>query len=115
MAEYAYAVLKEKPAFHINFLMDISPNCDCWNFNDAAIVPNIGILASLDPVAIDKASVDLVNKAAVNQNCVISGHPHSHDDKFRAIHPNIDWKVCIDHAEEIGLGTKQYELVKIEG
>jgi len=63
IAEYAFAVVKDKPAFHINFLLDISPNCDCFPNNDMPIVPNIGILASSDPVAIDKASVDLVNKS----------------------------------------------------
>lgn len=113
MAEYAYAVLKDKPAFHINFLMDISPNCDCWNFNDAAIVPNIGILASFDPVAIDMASVSLVNQAVANQNCVIAGHHHN-SDKFKSIYPKIDWKVCMDHASQIGLGNQKFELIKIE-
>lgn len=112
VAEYSYAVLKDKPAFHINFLMDISPNCDCWNFNDRPIVPNIGILASIDPVAIDKASVDLVNKEKVNPNCVIE---HSQEpDKFKAIFPKTDWKVCLDHAEKIGLGTQHYELITIQ-
>lgn len=114
IAEYAYAVLKDKPAFHISFVMEVSPNCDCWNFNDAAIVPNIGILASTDPVAIDRAAVDLVNKATVNQSCVIAEHPHAHDDKFRSVHPNVDWEVCLKHAEEIGLGKQDYELIKVE-
>jgi len=114
MAEYAYAVLKEKPALHISFLMDISPNCDCWGFNDAAIVPNIGILASLDPVAIDMASAKLVNQASANPNCIIDkDHQHS-PDKFKTIYPKIDWKVCMDHAEQIGLGSQQFELIKIE-
>ena len=114
MAEYAYAVLKDKPAFHINFLMDISPNCDCWNFNDAAIVPNIGILASFDPVAIDMASVSLVNQATTNQNCAVSDHDQHSHDKFKTIYPKIDWKVCMDHAEEIGLGSQEFDLIKID-
>lgn len=114
MAEYALAVLDGKPSFHINFLMDISPNCDCWNFNDMPIVPNIGILASTDPVALDIASADLVNKAPVNYNCVLAENTHNHDDKFKAIFPNTDWKVCMNHASEIGLGLMEYELIKIE-
>ncbi|MGL4368126.1 MAG: DUF362 domain-containing protein, partial [Spirochaetota bacterium] len=52
IAEYAYAALKGKPHFHISFIMDVSPNCDCWPSNDAPIVPDIGIAASFDPVAL---------------------------------------------------------------
>jgi uncharacterized protein len=111
MAEYAMAVLKDKPTFHINFLMDISPNCDCWNFNDMPIVPNIGITASFDPVAIDKASVDLVNDAQTNKGCVID-NDHSLD-KFTSVFPKTDWRICLDYAEKIGLGTQQYDLVKV--
>jgi uncharacterized Fe-S center protein len=113
MAEYALAVLKNKTSFHINFLMDISPNCDCWNFNDAALVPNIGILVSADPVAIDQASVDMVNQAPINFNCGIAGHNHS-EDRFTSAHPNTDWRACLQHAEEIGLGSRKYELIKME-
>jgi hypothetical protein len=111
VAEYSMAVLKDKPAFHINFLMDISPNCDCWNFNDMPIVPNIGIVASFDPVAIDRASVDMVNKAQVNEHSIIE-HNHS-ADKFNAVFPKTDWRICLDYAEKIGLGTQQYELIPV--
>jgi len=114
MAEYAYAALKDKPAFHINFLMDISPNCDCWDFNDSAIVPNIGILASCDPVAIDKASVDLVNQSPTNKYSMLGKHQHQEKDKFTEIFPSTDWKICIDYAEKIGLGTQQYELITVD-
>lgn len=114
MAEYAYAVLKDKPAFHINFLMDISPNCDCWDFNDTAIVPNIGILASFDPVAIDRASIDLVNKAQSNKNSVLKADRHHDDDKFMEIYPKTDWRICLDYAEKLGLGMQQYELVTVD-
>jgi uncharacterized protein len=103
MAEYAYAVLKDKPAFHINFLMDISPDCDCWNFNNIPISPNIGILASSDPIAIDKASADLVNNSGLNPGI----------DKFKEAHPKTDWRICLDYAEKLGFGTQQYELIKI--
>jgi uncharacterized protein len=114
MAEYAYAVLKDKPAFHINFVMDISPNCDCWGFNDLPIAPNVGILASFDPVAIDKASADLVNQIPANHNPANTGYQLANKDKFKATHPNVDWKITLDHAEKIGLGTQQYELIKVE-
>ena len=61
--EYAKAVLKGKPNFHISFIMNVSPECDCWGHNDAAIVPDLGIAASFDPVALDRACADLVNAA----------------------------------------------------
>jgi uncharacterized Fe-S center protein len=112
IAEYAMAVLKDKPSFHINFIMDISPNCDCWNFNDVPIAPNIGIVASFDPVAIDQASADLVNKAPVNKGCVIDGHSHT-SDKFTAVFPNTNWSAGLEYAEKIGLGTREYELINV--
>jgi len=112
IAEYAFAVVKDKPAFHINFLLDISPNCDCFPNNDMPIVPNIGILASSDPVAIDKASVDLVNKS-VPLEASAFGKQKS-DDKFSAIYPHTDWRLGLHHAEKIGLGSQQYEMVEVE-
>lgn len=112
-AEYAFAAVKDKPSFHLNFVMDISPNCDCWNFNDVPIAPNIGILASTDPVAIDQASADLVNQAPVYKGSVIENHSHV-TDKFKAVFPNTNWRAGLEYAEKIGLGTRDYELVKIE-
>ncbi|MDR2622746.1 MAG: DUF362 domain-containing protein [Dysgonamonadaceae bacterium] len=114
VAEYTYAVLKDKPNFHISFIMDVSPNCDCWNCNDAAIIPNLGIAASFDPVALDKACVDLVTQAGANTNTVLNVHRPGElqdRDKFALIHPNTNWKAGLQHAEEIGLGTMEYELV----
>jgi uncharacterized Fe-S center protein len=113
MAEYAMAVLKDKQHFHINFIMDVSPNCDCWGSNDIPIVHDIGILASTDPVAIDKASVDLVNKAEINPASAIGEHHHEEGDRFGFTHPKTNWRECLDHAEAIGLGSQQYELVEV--
>jgi uncharacterized Fe-S center protein len=116
VAEYTYAVLKDKPHFHISFIMDVSPNCDCWNCNDAAIIPNLGIAASFDPVALDKACVDLVTQAGANTNTVLNVHRHGElqdTDKFSIIHPNTNWKAGLQHAEDIGLGTMDYELVNV--
>ena len=62
IAEYAYAVLHGKQHFHVSFIMNVSPDCDCFDMNDQALVPDIGIAASFDPVALDKACVDLVNQ-----------------------------------------------------
>ncbi len=112
IVEYAYGVLKDKQHFHINFITNVSPNCDCWSNNDLPIVPDIGIVASFDPVAIDMASADLVNKAEVIKGSILDGKEHKHDDKFKCIHGNIDWKSGLNYAEELKLGTKEYDLVK---
>ncbi|MDR0733093.1 MAG: DUF362 domain-containing protein [Dysgonamonadaceae bacterium] len=116
VAEYTYAVLNDKPHFHISFIIDVSPNCDCWNCNDAAIIPNLGMAASFDPVALDKACVDLVTEAGANTGTVLNVERHGelqHADKFAIIHPNTNWKAGLQHAEEIGLGTMEYELITV--
>lgn len=115
MAEYAYAVLLGKPNFHINLMMDISPECDCWSVNDQAIAPNIGMAVSFDPVALDRACVDLVNKApAISTSVLFDKKPYQPaEDKFDHVHPDVTWRDTLTHAEEIGLGSQNYELVKI--
>lgn len=196
IAEYTKAVLKDKPHFHISFIMNVSPECDCWGHNDIAIVPDLGMLASFDPVALDQACADLVNSApAINgwlakqpaagtasasntasadgtsctfgttapdgtsctsgttapdgtsctsgttapdgTSCTSSttasdcccnnhGHDHSHEhaacdsvhdaapeDKFKIIHPDTDCQAGLRYAEELGIGTRQYELVTV--
>ena len=118
IAEYSLAVVKDKPNFHISFIMNVSPECDCWNHNDAAIIPDLGILASTDPVALDKACADMVIQAPIlhTENRLSSEHEHDDlcgHDKFHLMHPNTDWLAGLRHAEKIGLGTMQYELVKI--
>lgn len=114
IAEYAYAVVHDKPAFHVSFIMNVSPNCDCWTMNDAAIVPDIGMAASFDPVALDQACADLVNQAAVNQGSALAGVHIEHGDKFSSLHPETRWEVQLIHGEEIGLGTRNYKLIKIK-
>ena len=118
IAEYALAVVMGKPHFHISFIMNVSPECDCWNHNDAAIVPDLGILASADPVALDKACADMVIQAPIlhGNNCLATAHEHDDlcgCDKFHLMHPDTDWLAGLRHAEKIGLGTMKYELVKI--
>ena len=117
IAEYTQAVLKDKPHFHISFIMNVSPECDCWNHNDAAIIPDLGILASFDPVALDKACADLVIAAPViGGNKLSETHPHEHlqgTDKFHLIHPDTNWLAGLQHAEKIGVGTLDYELISV--
>ena len=115
MAEYTFAVLKGKKekAFFVNFLTDITPACDCLPTSDAPIVPDIGILVSKDPVAIDQASADLVNHQVGNENSCLTSSKRPGEDKFRAIYPKIDWSIQLDHAQKIGLGKREYEIVTI--
>lgn len=114
IAEYTYAVIKDKPSFHINFIMNVSPDCDCWSNNDLAIVPDIGIAASFDPVALDKACVDLVNSAPIIKGSAIdTEHFHHDQDKFNHIHHDTDWRAGLLHGEAIGIGTMDYELIKL--
>ena len=117
VAEYSLAALKGKPHFHISFIMDVSPNCDCWSCNDAPIVPNIGIAASFDPVALDNACADMVTAAAANTETCMDVSEHGTlqgEDKFKLVHPNTDWKITLAHAEKIGLGCVEYELITID-
>lgn len=113
MAEYAYAVLKDKPHFHISLIVDVSPYCDCHSENDAPIVPNIGMLASFDPVALDMACADLVNDAPVNPGSMLEESTCDYNDHFKNLFPDTDWKSCLIRAEEMGIGEMEYELIKL--
>ena len=119
IAEYTKAVVDGRPQFHISLAIDVSPNCDCHAENDTAIVPDVGFFASFDPVAIDQACADAVNAAPSLSNSVLSDNeaacPEDEmmHDHFHMTHPDTDWRVCIAHAEKIGLGTSAYELVEV--
>ena len=119
MAEYAQAVCQDRPCFHINLVMDISPNCDCHAENDAPILPDIGMFASFDPVALDQACVDACQKQQPLPNSQLSDNLakpdwHHHHDYFLDSNPRVNWNETLVHAEEIGLGTRQYELVVVK-
>jgi len=115
MVEYTKGVLdgKKGRCCFLNFITQVSPACDCYGHNDAPIVCDIGILASDDPVAIDQASVDLVNQEESLKNCCITPRLGPGEDKFSAIYPKIDWSIQLKYGEEIGLGTRKYELIRI--
>ncbi len=114
MAEYAAAVVRGKPSFHMSFVMNVSPLCDCWGYNDAPLVADIGIFAGADPVALDQACVDAVNAAPALQGTALTdkGYP-GRGEKFGHVHPDTNWAATLDHAETLGLGTRKYELVKV--
>jgi len=115
MAEYAYGAVQAKRGKigFINFLLNITPDCDCLPWSDSAFVQDIGILASLDPVAIDHASYDLVNKEQGFSNSLLQSNLGPGEDKFKGIWSYTDGVHQIDYGEKIGLGNKGYRLVKV--
>lgn len=99
MVEHALGALSGKASstLFVTFVTQVSPMCDCCGHNDRPIAPDVGILASTDPVALDQACADLVIRAAGK-------------DPFRETHPTVDWTVQLSHAEQIGLGTRSYRM-----
>ncbi len=126
IAEYTQAIVQDRPSFHISLAMDISPNCDCHAENDTPIVGDIGMFASFDCVAIDQACADAVLAQTPLPNTELTesaakmerNHEHLHgeqaNDPFCITHPDTDWRTCIAHAEKIGLGTSNYELIEVK-
>ena len=112
IAEYTKAVVDGRPCFHISLVIDVSPTCDCRPENDMAIVPNVGMFASFDPVALDMACVDAVNAQTPLRGSAADGAPCDHDH-FQRLHPDTNWRSCLEHGEKIGIGTRDYELIKI--
>ena len=116
MAEYAKAVVDGRPNFHISLIVDVSPNCDCHAENDAPILPNIGMFASFDPLALDQACVDACLACDPLPNSQLSDNMAKpdfcdHHDHFENSTPDSEYKTCLEHAEKIGIGSRNYELV----
>lgn len=116
MAEYAKAVIDKRPNFHISLVVDVSPNCDCHCENDSPIIPNIGMFASFDPLALDQACVDACLAVKPLPNSQLYDHLHTEGfvdrhDHFVNSTPESDWKSCLEHAAKIGLGNRDYELI----
>ena len=119
IAEYTKAVIDGRPNFHISLVVDVSPYCDCHAENDAAIVPNVGMFASFDPVALDMACVDAVNAQPVLSNsqlddCGEKVRASHHHDHFTSIFPDTNWKSAVEHGAKIGIGNLEYELIRVK-
>lgn len=119
IAEYSKAVVDGRPNFHINLVIDVSPYCDCHAENDAPILPDVGMFASFDPVALDQACADACNAQTPMPKSLLDDHIHEegfhdHHDHFTNTTPETNWKVCLEHAEKIGLGTREYELIEVK-
>ncbi len=104
IVECAKGVVKVNENFaYLNFLVDVTPHCDCHPFSDVPVVPDIGIVAAKDMVAIDAASIDMYLNAA----------------KTGFLPENRFWEWTdpigmIDYAAELGLGDKDYRVIEIQ-
>lgn len=116
MVEYTLGVIKgrENKVGYINFLMDITPDCDCCGWSDQPIVHNIGILASKDLVAIEQASIDLINQQEGIRGSALKTNFGPGEDKFRGVHSDVNYQRTLEYAEELGMGSRKYELVEID-
>ena len=119
MAEYTKAVVDGRPNFHISVVCDISPTCDCHAGNDVPILPDIGIFASFDPLALDQACVDACLKQDPMPNTQLTEEMAKegfcdHHDHFDNANPNTEYKTCLAHGEKIGLGSRSYEIVTVK-
>lgn len=115
MVEYTMGVLKSKKgkSLYVNFITDIAPACDCMPVNDAPIVRDIGVVASNDPVAIDQASVDLVNQEHGLPGSCLTVNTAPGKDKFKGLYPKVDWPIQLDYAQKLGIGSRSYDLIKL--
>ena len=116
IVEYAKAVVQDKPNFHVTVIADVSPFCDCHAENDMPIVPNVGILASYDPVALDMACIDLVQKQPIIKGSLLDRNCHGvrPDDLIKCTHPNTNWQSTFTHAAKVGFGNNEYKLIIIK-
>ena len=119
IAEYSKAVLAGRPHFHISLVVDVSPFCDCHAENDLPILPDVGMFASFDPVALDQACADACMEQQPIPGSRLDENMHAHDfcdhhDHFTNNFPETNWKSCLEHAEAIGVGTRSYELLHVK-
>jgi uncharacterized protein len=114
IAEYALAVVGGRPQFHISLIVDVSPYCDCYANNDAPVIPDVGMLASFDAVALDQACADLANAQTPVSNSLLGECGAATGDHFHDMFRETDWQAGLSHAEKIGLGTRAYEMIVIK-
>lgn len=115
IVEYAMGAVKGKECFHISFICDVSPYCDCHGENDVPVIPNVGILASRDPVALDKACIDLAQKQMMIPGSRLWNNSHGvrPADMFKCIQPSTDWQSTFVHAGKMGFGSSEYILKEV--
>lgn len=114
MVEYCMGATKgkENKVAYFNFVINVTPHCDCAGWSDTPIVNDIGILASKDPVAIDQTSADMVNAAQANPSSSIIKGVKKGLDNIRSAN-DLDWSIQLAYGEEVGLGSRKYEIIQI--
>jgi len=113
IAEYTKAVLDGRPHFHISLVRDVSPYCDCHAENDVPIVPDVGMFASFDPVALDLACAEAVNAQPSMPNSKLGKLQRTGLDNLTQPFPHTSWRSQIEHGKKIGLGEDSYELITV--
>ena len=113
LVEYAGAVLScfARPLLHVAFVQNVTPGCDCTGYSDAPVCPDLGVLVSYDPVALDRACLDLVNQAPGLGSSRLPGDYRPGTDKFKALHPQTQPEHTLEYAEGLGLGQRSYQLI----
>lgn len=114
MVEYAYGVKKyfENRISFLNFVMDVSPDCDCLSWHDLNLVPDIGLFASKDVVSVDQASYDATKKIEALKVPSLNNKSLINEDKFYSIHGILGIRQ-LEYGEKIGLGERKYNLIEI--
>ncbi len=102
VAEHALGAARSKEGKigYFNFVINVTKDCDCLGRRQVPVVPDVGVLASYDPVAIDAAALDLIRSVAGAE-------------LFKFSYPRLDGREQLRHGEKIGLGTMDYELVEV--
>lgn len=95
MAEYCYAVLRRLPVGAVNFLMNITPNCDCFSVTEKPFMADVGVMASTDPIACDQAALDRIAS------------------RLKKVHPTIDPAVQLEYSERLGIGRRDYRMIAL--
>jgi len=116
MAEVATAAMVgfNGRSLFLNFVLNVTPDCDCFPCSDVPIVPDVGALASTDPVAIDQASVELINGMPGIMGTELKSGFAKGDDKLKGMRPSIPWEPQLEHAERMGLGTRKYQIRTVD-
>lgn len=115
VAEYSAAVLlpRRGKVLHVNYILNVSPGCDCPGFNDASICPDLGVLASFDPVALDQCSADMVNEAVPVYPSALPEGIIPGQDKFQAVNKDVNGHYLLEHAQKLGVGNREYRLITL--
>jgi len=115
IAEYAKAAIGNKPAYHIAFVNDVQWGCDCNGARGETLIPDVGIFAGKDPIAVDQACIDAINSAPVNpRGKAAHDVDNHHHDVFFLAHPETDYPSGMKHGIALGMGTAEYEIVNVK-